>query len=221
MIPFGEEESLGPPSLLSRGDLIQVILRLQFEGWQCALSVDAGLTCDCSERYMNGRLYQGMLRLRNSLGLSNVFIVEKPGVRANADAVQPDGEPDVIVLLAEFGANEPHAIVECKRLDPVETPKRLRGEYFRSGMERFIRGRYGRGHDIDFMVAYVLSGDESAAMDDLNVYLHKVGRSECCLRENRGFEDLGFVAESDHVRTSDEQDFRLLHSFLCFRKNGC
>ena len=131
---------------------------------------------------MNGRLYQGMSSVRNYLGLSNIFIVEKPGVRTDGEAAHPEGEPDVIMLFAELGANEPHAIIECKRLDPFEKPKQLRGEYVRSGMNRFIAGRYGRGHDIDFMIAYVIRGDESSAMRDVNVYLQSVGRHESCLR---------------------------------------
>lgn len=216
MIPFEGRDSLGPPHLLSRKDLIHVILRLQFEGWRRALLHDAALTSDRDETYMNGRLYQGMVSVRASLGLTNIFIVETPGVRPEADRPRPEGEPDVIMLFAEFGANEPHAIIECKRLDPLENPRRLRGEYVRSGIDRFIDGLYGRGHDLDFMIAYVLRGDGPAAMQDVNAYLQNVGRCEVCLHATDAFDNFGFIARSDHVRTVDGRQFRLLHSFVGF-----
>lgn len=219
MIPFEGRESLGTPRLFSRKDLVSVILRLQFEGWRYALEQDATLTPERDETYMNGRLYQGMVSVRNSLALTNIFIVETPGLHVNAKAALAEGEPDVIMLFAEFGANEPHAIIECKRLDPFENPRRLRGEYVRAGVDRFIVGFYGAGHDIDFMVAYVLRGAGSAAMNDVNTYLDNVGRSEDQLQVTDEFGDPGFVARSDHRRKTNERLFCLLHSFVGFQES--
>lgn len=217
MIPFQERDSIGPPRLLSRKDLIRVILRLQFEGWEHALQTNAPLTPDRSEPYMNRCLFLGMVSVRNSLCLSNIFIVETPTVRAEDDPGACEGEPDVIMLFAEFGANEPHAILECKRLDPFEASRQLRGEYVRSGIDRFVGGHYGRGHDIDFMIAYVLRGTRAMAMEDVNLYLRNVRRRDSALRTNYELRSLGFVAESDHVRSVDQHRFRLLHSFVCFQ----
>ncbi len=216
MIPFEGRESLGPPRLLSRSDLIQVILRLQFEGWQSALLDDPALNSSRDEPYMNGRLFQGMVRVRASLGLTNIFIIEKPGVRTTGAPALPVGEPDVIFLFAEFGANEPHAIIECKRVNPLEDPKQLRGEYVRSGMDRFIRGLYGPGHELDFMVAYLLEGDAELGVADINAYLNNVGRSIDRLQESSNYTDFGCVAYSDHRRIVDNCHIRLLHSFLLF-----
>ena len=216
MIPFRDGASLGVPKLLSRRDLILVILRLEFEGWQAALTADENLTNAVPERYMNGRLFQGMVSIRNGLALTNVYIVETPGVRPRPEPAHPEGEPDLILLFAEFGPNEPHAVIECKRLDPLEETRSLRGEYVRSGIDRFIDGTYGQGHDLDFMAGYVLRGDSNAAMKDVNEYLSNVYRTNCHLRVAPAFSQIGFVAESDHVRSSDRSSFRLLHSFLTF-----
>ena len=216
MIPFKGQESLGPPRLLSRKDLVEVILRMQSDGWRCALRRDKGLTSDCGELYLNGRLYQGMIHIRNMLGLTNIFLVEKPGVRAKEDSPMPQGEPDVIMLFSEFGAYEPHAVIECKRLDPLENPKRLRREYVRSGIDRFINGPYGRGHNIDFMVGYVLRGTGPNAMDDINGYLKNVGRIHDLLQTMDEYNQFGFVARSEHVRMDDGERFRLLHNLVCF-----
>jgi hypothetical protein len=157
MIPFEEAQSLGVSRLFSREDLITVILRLQFDGWAIALR-DEALHPGEDEPFMNGRFFQGMVEARSALGLTNLFLVETPGVRVSASARRPETAPDIIALFAEFGANEPHAIIECKRLDPPENPKNLRGEYVRSGIDRFISGVYGATHDLDFMAAYVLRG---------------------------------------------------------------
>ena len=152
------------------------------------------------------------------LCLSNLYIVEAPTVRSKAQPDEREGEPDVIMLFIEFGANEPHAIIECKRVDPFETSRQLRGEYVRSGIDRFVNGTYGRGHDVDFMVAYVLRGTMTVALEDINTYLRNVQRRESILRTNDEFSDFGFVAESDHVRSDDRHRFRLLHAFFCFRR---
>jgi hypothetical protein len=215
MIPFDEPASLGAPRLLSRTDLIVVILRLQFEGWQIALT-DGGLHAGEDENFMNGRLFQGMVAVRRQLGLTNLFLVEQPAVRVNQAARRPESEPDVILLFSEFGANEPHAVVECKRLDPVEVPKNLRGEYVRSGIDRFVSGFYGPGHDLDFMVAYVLRGAAIDAMIDVNEHLANVARVSDQLAEERQLSAHGFVASSNHRRTNGQADIRLLHSYMLF-----
>jgi hypothetical protein len=216
MIPFQDAASLGAPKLLSRQDLIAVILRLEFEGWRAALAADPNLTNAVAEPYMNGRLFQGMVSVRNSLGLTNIYLVETPGVRPRPAPALPEREPDLIFLFAEFGSNEPHAVIECKRLDPLDPAHTLRGEYVRSGMDRFINGDYGQGHDLDFMVGYLLRGDGDAAVRDVNEYLTNVKRTNCHLRATQAHARLGFVAESDHVRINDNSTFRLLHSFLSF-----
>jgi hypothetical protein len=216
MIPFNAVASLGHPNLLSREDLVSVIVRLEFEGWRVALSRDSALTNGVSETYMNGRLFQGMRAVRNDLKLTNIFLVEAPGVRSDEALATPDREPDVILLFAEFGVNEPHAIIECKRLDPEESSRTLRREYVRSGVDRFISGAYGAGHDLDFMVGYLLQGDGPAAVADINAYLNNVGRPSCLLRGTDAFAQHGFVAASDHNRSIDGSPIRLLHSFLTF-----
>ena len=216
MIPFDGASSIGQPNLLSRQDLVSIIVKLEFDGWSLALSRDSALTNGQSETYMNGRLFQGMRDVRNSLNLTNMFIVEVPGARSDEGLATPDREPDIIAIFSEFGANEAHAIIECKRLDPEEASRALRGEYVRSGIDRFISGAYGRGHTLDFMIGYLLRGDGGAAVIDLNAYLKNVGRQSCFLRDSGRFQQHGYVAESDHVRSADGSPIRLLHSFLRF-----
>jgi hypothetical protein len=220
MIPFGDDASLGAPKLLSRSDLVEIILKLEFEGWQVAVANDANLTNAVSEPYMNGRLFQGMVSVRNALGLTNVYLVETPGLRVSPASAVPERAPDAILLFAEFGSNEPHAIIECKRVDPTETSRSLRGEYVREGIDRFVTAAYGRDHDLGFMVGYLLQSDGAAAASDINAYLANVGRASCALRPSIVYNRLGYVAESDHARSTDGTMFRLLHSFVAFPGPG-
>ena len=218
MIPFDGRSSLGSPSLLSREDLTVVVLRLQFEGWCQAKAMFADLSRSQEETYMNGCLFVGMTRVRETLNLTSIYILEKPAVRSVPGAPKPDKEPDLGIYFVEFGDNYPHALIECKRLDPLENPAELRGKYFRDGVDRFVNGWYGDRHDLDFMVGYVQSSERQVLgdLEDLNEYLRNVGRTNESLRETDGFGSLGFVAASEHVRRWGGSRIVLLHSFVGF-----
>lgn len=220
MIPMNDGASLGRPRLLVRKDLMAVILRLQLDGWQRALKDDPSLSPAKGEVYLNGRLFAGMEKVREALRLANLWLEREPGVGMNPDTARHQGEPDVSVIIAGFITAPPHAIIECKKLSPREKLKRLRREYVVSGMDRFIYGPYVTGRDVNFMIAYVGTGDEREAMDDVNEYLTAVGRLESLLRVtteyNVEFSLVGHIAESAHKDAQTGGQFRLLHSFVMF-----
>jgi hypothetical protein len=216
MIPQEGDDSLGAPGLLVRKDLISLILRLQAEGWKRALAKYPELDSSKDEPYMNGRLFQGMLDEIKGLNLRNIYVFEEAGVRSDDDLAEPDGKPDGIVVLMELGTIEPHAIIECKRVNPLEISRDLRGRYVRFGIDRFINELYGAGHVIDFMVAYVLDGDDFSALTDVNDYLSNVGRESCHLRQTGEFAMERLIGESTHTRVKSRQPFRLFHQFLVF-----
>jgi hypothetical protein len=122
-----------------------------------------------------------------------------------------------VAFTGRVRSNEPHVIIECKRVDPEQASRALRGEYIRSGVDRFISGVYGHDHELGFMVGYVLRGTGPAAIDDINAYLQNVGRPGCFLKSTAAYGQHGFVAESDHKRSEDGSPIRLLHSFLDFK----
>ena len=215
MIPSGTS-AIGKRSLLNRTDLISIILRLQHDGWAFARANDPSVKKSRSEPYMNGRLFLGMTHVRDTLKLTNMYLVEIPGARSSPNLAVPDREPDIIMLFMEFGTNEPHAIIECKRVDPLQSSRALRGEYIRSGVDRFTSGSYGAGHDLDFMVGYLLRGNGADAVADINSHLENVGRKLCCLKRSKKFSRYGYVADSTHKRKIDGSSIKLIHSFLGF-----
>jgi hypothetical protein len=121
MIPYGGSSSIGiAPKLLGFPTLVQAILALVDRGWALALCNDPALTPAQDERYMNGSLARGMNAARPALGIENIWVVETPGERSYSDLVVPDRAPDVVLVIAQFAEQSPHAIIECKRLDPDE-----------------------------------------------------------------------------------------------------
>jgi hypothetical protein len=219
MIPYRGLSSVGTtPALLRFPTLIRAILELVHRGWITALANDPTLTASQNERFMNGSLARGMNAARPALGIDNIWVIETPGERSHPALAIPDRAPDVVLVIAQFGAEQaPHAIIECKRLDPDESPKQLRSEYVREGINRFVGQQYGRAHDIGFMAGYVLRGNEAAALNDLNECLDGIGRSSERLVQDASYGTAaGFIACSTHVRGTDPIPFVLLHSFLPF-----
>jgi hypothetical protein len=122
-----------------------------------------------------------------------------------------------VLVVAQFAEQAPHAIIECKRLDPHESPKQLRSEYVREGINRFVGQQYGRALEIGFMAGYVLRCSEVAALNDLNECLDGIGRSSERLAQDASYgAAAGFIACSTHVRGTDLIPLVLLHSFLSF-----
>jgi hypothetical protein len=219
MIPYRGASIVGAaPKLLGFPTLVRTILELVYQGWVSALAADSALTPSQDERYMNGSLARGMNTARPTLGIENIWVIETPGERSHLDLVVPDRAPDVVLVIAEFAEQSPHAIIECKRLDPDESPKQLRSEYVREGIDRFVGRQYGRALDLGFMAGYVLRGGGAAALADLNECLDGIGRSSERLTGEVSYGTAaGFIGCSAHVRGTDPVPFVLLHSFLPFR----
>jgi hypothetical protein len=218
MIPYRGSSSVGTaPALLRFPTLIRAILELVHHGWIAALANDSALTASQNERYMNGSLARGMNAARPILGIENIWVIETPGERSHPGLTIPDRAPDVVLVIAQFAEQAPHAIIECKRLDPGENPKQLRSEYVREGIDRFVGQQYGRALDIGFMAAYVLRGGEAAGLIDINECLDGIGRPSERLVQDASYDvAAGFIACSTHVRGTDPIPLVLLHSFLPF-----
>jgi hypothetical protein len=219
VIPLGQRSRIGtPPDLINYPVLTDAVVRSLFEGWRVALASETPPKVDEKEEEMNGALAQGMRVAVEAMGLGNIEVMETPGERSDPTLRLPDIEPDVILILAHFdgGVMTLRAIIECKRLDPLQGPNRtLRKDYFTRGMKRFIIERYGRGRQLCFMAAYVLRQD-GAAMADVNAYLTNVGRAADRLAAATRFSHLGVVGESSHARPAGGPPLLLLHAFLPF-----
>ena len=81
------------------------------------------------------------------------------------DSERPSGlvEPDFLFTWGPYPSREdPSMVVEAKRLRG--SGPSLAGDYVDEGVERFVKGTYGRGHDYGIMMGYVLVAPISRAI---------------------------------------------------------
>lgn len=99
---------------------------------------------------------KAMLRLKKELGLSNLEITGEFELLdlSNEDA-EVLGRIDIVLrFLHQFGDEEAYLGVECKRVGHGEST--LNQRYVTKGVDRFVTGKYARGHHWGIMLGYVL-----------------------------------------------------------------
>ena len=62
-----------------------------------------------------------MVAVRDRLSLTNIYLVETPGIRVHTAPARPEAEPDINLLIAEFGANEPTRSLNANDQIPLKT----------------------------------------------------------------------------------------------------
>ena len=158
----GEPIELGP-------DLIATILRVIEEGWARANAM--GATATDLERPLTERLRCGM---RTAKCRPESVVVQRGTESLSSQAaLVPDGLTDIPLFLLEVyfksSVQDPHAIIECKRIAGTDTD--LCREYVVNGIDRFRDGKYSSRHRAAFMVGYVLVGTIDDAAKGIDKYL--------------------------------------------------
>lgn len=200
-------------------DRAATILRTIGRGWRTALARTAARP-GMPEVELNEMLRDGMRdavepRLRGRG--PRMLVAGGTETRSAPDVLAPDGRTDIplhfLSLLEELHIHEPHAIIECKRVDGGNT--RLCREYVVSGIDRFVHGQYGARHVAGFMAGYVESGSVGRAVGGINGFLGRKDRRDEQLGPARG---LGkqWVRSSRHPRTGGPAPMILHHAFLEF-----
>lgn len=161
----GQLIELGP-------DLVATVLRVIEEGWARAKAMGAAATD--LERPLTERLRCGM---RTAESRPESIVVQRGAESLSSQAaLVPDGLTDIPLFFLEIylqsSIQDPHAIIECKRIAGTDTG--LCREYVVNGIDRFRDGKYSSRHKAAFMVGYVLMGTIDDAANGINKYL--VGR---------------------------------------------
>ena len=106
-----------------------------------------------------------------------------------------------------YAIHGPHANIECKRVAGRNAS--LCRRYVVCGVDRFRYGTYARNHSHGFMVAYLVAGELSDAVERINSYIsdrtERIGGSTL-LRYPR-------LLQSRHIR-ADQAPVVLHHSFF-------
>lgn len=211
MIPYDEPVAVGAPALSLGPAIVRTALALQQRGWELALA-SGGFSTTSPERVLAGHLKTGMAAALRELGISAI-VQEAVGTRSVKAPPDADGEADLALwFYASFDHNDPHLIIECKRVDSADA--HLIREYVNEGVDRFLKGHYRPGENGCFMTGFVLCGDAGKVVTRINAYLGKKGRSNCALQADTDLADLGAVFTSDHAVSGMLPISNLKHAFL-------
>ena len=220
-LPHDVPVTAGRPWIELTCEVSAAILRTIEAGWALA-SRSPGVNAGAAEVPMTERLRDGMRSALNGGELPwERRMVVLPGTESRScpDVLLPDGRTDIpiqwIEIFLRFGEHDPHAIIECKRIDGDDT--RLCREYVVNGIDRFRDGKYGGNHAAGFMAGYLIAGDASAAARGVNRYLN-AGHGSHAPRQDENLEPAILVPEpwawtSHHPREAAPA-VALHHAFL-------
>src|SRR5581483_1358712 len=146
--PFGQ-----PPFALS-ADQIATVLDLVCRGSQEA---QRDVTPGMLEVPTTIVVRKAMRRIKKTLELTNLEIRGEHELE-NMATTDADilGRIDITLkFLHQFGNEDAYVAIECKRVGASLTD--LNSKYVSKGVDRFVTGQYGSGHEWGFMLGYVLA----------------------------------------------------------------
>lgn len=220
-LPFDGPTANGRRFIDLEPDIASTILQTVKVGWINALKspdVNTGAhEVELTERLRDG-MRQALNRERPSLN-DTLVVLAGTKSRSRPEVLVPDGRTDIPILCfgirIRFHEHDPHAIIECKRITGHDT--RLCRAYVVEGIDRFRTGKYSGNHSTGFMIGYLISGDEQAAVTGINSYLNNNSRPNETLILS-GVITASRVWTSHHPRAATSP-IKLHHSFLAFTRN--
>ena len=215
-IPYESTGAIGRQYIALDPEIVAAILLTLQHGWAAA-NIDAGVAA-AGEVEITERLRDGMRAALNSgrLPWTKSFIVAL-GMesRSTPATTTPDGRTDIPIYVVEvflrYGEHDPHAIIECKRLDGTDA--HLCREYVVAGVDRFRTGKYAENHAVGFMAGYLLRGDAAGAAGGVNAYLSRVRRAAEQLAASEIIDNLSFW-RSTHRRDDPRPPINLHHALF-------
>lgn len=215
-IPYESTGAIGRQYIALGPEIVAAILLTLQSGWAVA-KVDKDIAA-AGEVQITERLRDGMRAALNlgRLPWAKSFIVAL-GMesRSTPATTTPDGRTDIPIYVVEvflrYGEHDPHAIIECKRLNGADT--HLCREYVVEGVDRFRTGKYAENHGAGFMAGYLLRGDAAEAAAGINAYLSRVRRTTEQLAVSNVVADSIFW-RSTHQRTDPRPPIELYHALL-------
>lgn len=215
-IPYETNASIGREYITLGPEIIAAILLTLQTGWTVAGITATQVTA--GEVEITERLRDGMRAALKTgrLPWAKSFLIA-PGTesRSTLEITTPDGRTDIPVYLIEvflrYGEHDPHAIIECKRLDGADS--HLCREYVVEGVDRFRSAKYGENHAAGFMAGYLLRGDPPEAATGVNRYFTRVGRTTEQLASSSLLSGTTFW-RSAHARAAPLAPIDLHHALL-------
>jgi hypothetical protein len=218
-IPYDAPALLGEFIELA-ADVSAAILHTVNEGWARVLA--AGVDTTAGEVVLTERLRDGMRDALRASQWPQMFAV-LAGMESRSTKLVPipDGRTDIPIFVIEIYlqryVHDPHAIIECKRIEGSDP--HLCREYVVEGIDRFRTGKYGANHAFGFMIGYLVSGTGNGSAAGINAYLTRTGRQVEHLQVME-FAAKAFCWTSEHSRAAGSSPITLRHTFLGLQKRA-
>jgi hypothetical protein len=195
-------------------DVYAAIMHTVRAGWDLAAQTSA-VHPAATEVEITESLRDGMRTALANLPWGKTMIVlQGSESRSNQAILRPDGRTDIPILIIPTyhttRISDPHAIIECKRL--LKGNSKLNREYVNEGLDRFWTGKYSATHHTGFMAGYLMAGTAADAVDAINAYLLKKGRTGEELRVSPL--GAGWAWCSEHLRQPPSPAIRIHHALL-------
>lgn len=208
---FMPDAPLGGPSFELAEDEIETVIDLICRGAEAAR---AQLTSGMLEVPITIHVKKAMRRLKRDMRLTNLEIggeFEVLDIENSDPEVQ--GRIDITVkFLQQFGNEDNYLGVECKRVAFGETD--LNQRYVSQGVERFVSGQYGSGHQWGMMLGYALRLPIEAVIATIDNRICKAYGVGSKLTQT-GFHPCALSIQEGAVKQSGaEKEMRIVHLFV-------
>ncbi|MAC55594.1 MULTISPECIES: hypothetical protein [Gimesia] len=171
------------------------------------------------EDVVSDQLYTQMLKSKQRNHFP--FLISREDLEFDLELAKESGRKD-IVFYPSLQEQDIYMCLEAKRLNAIVSGKKrsCASEYVKDGLQRFVDGKYAKCVRHAAMLGYVLDGDVSNAMG--NVEKNILSRtSELGMLEGSGFLDStirvtdSFAKETHHARKKNNgEKIRVHHLFL-------
>lgn len=170
------------------------------------------------EDQISVKLYSALRRAKDRN--AHAFLIGYQNVEVDTDLEREIGRKD-IVFFPSLQDEEIYLCLEAKRLNALVSGVRrsLADEYVKEGMQRFVDRKYSRFVRHGGMLSYVLDGDISRAMKNVDSNIRK-RVAELRMNDNGGLitstvrTDDPHCKETHHRRADEEAVFRIHHLFV-------
>lgn len=207
---FTPDVPYGSPAFALSDDQVATVLDLICRGAHAARPyLHAGM----HEVPITSVVRKAIRREKQTLGLTNLQIHgehELDDMATNDPSIL--GRIDVVMqFLHQFGVESAYVGVECKRVKPGDST--LNGRYVSKGVERFVTGKYGAGHEWGFMLGYVLALPVQDVVDFIDSQICKIYGSQAALQPEQSHSKSLAVLTGVLVQVGAHQ-IRLKHVFV-------
>jgi hypothetical protein len=170
------------------------------------------------EDVISNKLYAGLLNAKHRSDFP--FLIKREDLEFDTELAKETGRKD-IVFYPSLQEQEIYLCIEAKRLNAVISGVRrsLADEYVKEGMQRFVDRKYARFVKHGVMLAYVLDGNITQALENIEKNIRnrlselrmnkKIGLFSSTIRP-----DDCRTKETHHLRMHEKAVFRIHHLFV-------